>query len=121
MKLTFITPALVAVLGLALAGTTLHAQTAASTTSSSTTTSTSSTKMTKKQYGGTITAVDTAANTVTVKSKKHTLTLTVDASTKFKNAAALSDFAVGDKVSGSYMKDAAGTMSACTLTKSAAK
>ncbi len=134
MKFTSIKPALVAVLGLALASAlvTVKAQTptaapAASTneqvpdkTAPATTMTAPATK--KTPYKGKITAID--ASSVTVQGAKAPMTLAVTADTKFefgtakKNTpATAADFAVGDSVTGSYLKGSDGTMTAVTVRK----
>ena len=117
MKLTLLTSALVAVLTLTCVS--AQAQAPAATSSSTTTSSTTTTAPMGKKipYKGTITAVDASANTVTVKGAKDTMTLMIDSSTKYKGGKALSDFAVGDMVTGSYTKDDAGKMTACSVHK----
>ena len=122
MKLTLLTASLAAVLTLTCVS--AQAQTNAATSASTTTTSTTTTDaaaMKKVPYKGTISAVDTTANSVTIKGAKGDMTLMVDSSTKFKGGAALSDFKVGDAVTGSYMKDASGKMTAHSLHKKMAK
>ncbi len=119
MKITLLTPALAAILGLALAGAPIFAQ--AQTIAS--TTPVAPAKSKKTQYMGSLTAIDTAGSTVTVQptSKKadaKPLVLLVDASTKIKRdnkAATLADFKVGDKVTGSYTTDATGKLTAASL------
>jgi len=121
MKLTFLSSAFVATLCLTCAPITAHAQAtnaAPAATTPAMAAPAKSAAMKASQFGGKVVAVDAAANTIEVKSHKHDLKLTVGASTKYKNATALSDFAVGDKVSGSYSKD---TNTVCLLTKKAAK
>ena len=120
MKLTFLSSAFVATLCLTSAPITAHAQAAAAPAATTPAMAVPAKSMAMKasQFGGKVVAVDAAANTIEVKSHKHDLKLTVGASTKYKNATALSDFAVGDKVSGSYSKD---TNTVCLLTKKAAK
>jgi hypothetical protein len=125
MKFTFATTAFAALLGLALAGTSVHAQMdstpssspAPAATTPSTGTMAPTMTMKKTPYRGTITAIDTSANTITIQSKKGTMTLMINDQTKYKGGKALGDFAVGDKVSGSYLKDDSGTMTACSLHK----
>jgi hypothetical protein len=119
MKLTLLSSAFVAALCLTVAPITAHAQAAAA-PAATTPAAAAPAKAAKssQQFGGKVVAVDASASTIEVKSKKHDLKLTVDASTKYKNATALSDFAVGDKVSGSYAKD---SNTVCLLTKKAAK
>src|SRR5271156_5139527 len=109
MKITLLTPALVAILGLALAGAPVTAQAQTSTNSADTTapvapaTPAPAKKMKPTKYSGSITAIDAAS--VTIANTKKTLTLAITPKTKFKKdkvVATLADFAVGDKVSGSY-------------------
>jgi len=136
MKLTILTPALVAILGLALASVpaTLQAQTP--TTNAPSTTAPAATKPAKAKkpqapsYKGSLTAIDTTANTITVqipatkKDPAKTLTLAIAATTKFakdKKAATLADFAVGDNVTGSYTKNADGSLTANSVHKAEPK
>jgi hypothetical protein len=125
MKITLFTPALVAILGLALAGApvSVHAQT--STNASAATAPSKPTKAGKTQYSGTLTAIDAGGTSITVTSTKKTLTLAIASTTTFKKdkmAATLADFAVGDKVTGSYTKDAAtGAMTASSVHTKTAK
>lgn len=127
MKITILTPALVAYLGLALAGAPITAQAQTSTntttaTSPATTPAPKKTKSASTQYKGSITAID--ATSVTVANTKKTLTLAITAKTKFKKGkevATLADFAVGDAVTGSYSTDATGTMTANSLHKKTPK
>ena len=124
MKNTIITPALVAILGLALASAPVTAQ--AQTTNTSTTPAAPAKAKTNKitLNISTITAIDTTANTVTVDSKskkdgEKTLVLTIDATTKVtrdKKPATLADFKVGEKVTGSYVAEASGSLTASKLT-----
>ncbi len=121
MKITLLTPALVAILGLALAGAPSTAQAETSTNSTTAPASAKAAKSAKTQYSGAITAID--ATSVTVASKEKTLTLAITPKTTFKKdkaAATLADFAVGDKVTGSYSKDASGAMTANSLHKKTA-
>ena len=117
MKITLLTPALVAILGLALAGAPVTAQ--AQTSTNSTADTAPAPKAAKKpHFMGSITAID--ASSVTVASAKKTLTLAITPKTIFKKdkaPATQADFAVGDKVSGSYSKDASGTMTANAINK----
>jgi hypothetical protein len=122
MKITLLTPALVAILGLALAGAPVTAQAQTSTNSPVATAPAKATKPAKINYTGSITAIDAAS--VTVASTKKTLTLAITPTTKFnkdKTAATLADFAVGDKVTGSYSTDATGAMTANSLNKKTVK
>jgi hypothetical protein len=73
-------------------------------------------------YSGTISAID--ATSVTVTTKKGDLKLAIDTTTKIEvshKKAAVTDFAVGDKVTGSYATGADGTLTAHSLHKKAAK
>lgn len=120
MKLHLLSTALAAVLGLAFCGTAANAQTSnapAATTMAPAPMAAPSTKMTKTPYKGSITAIDTAGSTVTIQGAKDTMTLKITSSTKYKGGAALSDFAVGDKVTGSYTKGDDGTLTAASLHK----
>jgi hypothetical protein len=127
MKITFLTPALVAILGLALAGVPVTAQAQTTTNApaaapAATPPSKPAKKASSTPYGGTITAID--ASSVTVTSTKKTLTLTFTPKTSFKKdkkKATLADFAVGDKVTGSYDTDATGALTAHSLYKKTAK
>jgi hypothetical protein len=115
MKITLITPALVAILGLALAGATVSAQAATTTNSPS---ATAPAKAAKTKYSGSITAID--ATSVTVATAKKVLTLAITPKTTFKKdtkAATVADFAVGDTISGSYTTDSTGATSASSLIK----
>jgi hypothetical protein len=118
MKIPFLSTALAAVLGLALCGTAANAQTtnAPATTAPAPTTAPSS-KVTKTPYKGTITAIDATGSTVTIQGAKDTMTLKITSATKYKGGAALTDFAVGDKVTGSYTKGDDGTLTAASLHK----
>lgn len=125
MKISLLTPALAAILGLALAGAPVTTQAQTSTNSTAATAPTpaatpapATVKVKKNRYKGSITAIDAAS--VTVANTKKTLTLAITPNTKFKkdnDAATLADFAVGDKVSGSYSTDATGAMTANSLNK----
>jgi hypothetical protein len=126
MKITLIIPALAATLALAIVSTpiTAQAQTAATTPTDAPATSPApakAPKAVKTAYKGSITAID--ATSVTVAAKDGTLTLAIAATTKIqvnKKAAALTDFAVGDAVTGSYTKDETGAMTAASLRKKTA-
>ncbi len=124
MKLTPLSTALAAVLGLALCATAASAQTsttaapaATTSTPAATTASAASTKVKKTPYKGTITAIDTTANTVTIQAASSTLTLKITSATKYKGGTALADFAVNDAVTGSYIKNDDGTLTANSLHK----
>jgi hypothetical protein len=129
MKLSIITPALVAVLGFALASApaTVQAQTtnAAGATPAPAAAPApavaTKTKTAYTPYKGTISAID--ATSVTVTTAKGDVKLVIDATTKFaisKKPAKVTDFAVGDKVTGSYSTGADGTLTAHSLHKKAA-
>jgi len=124
MKITLPITALAAILGLALAGVPVsaQAQTPATTTPATTTSAAAPAAPAKPKptrFAGALTAVDTTANTITITDKtKAPRTFTITATTKItkdKKPATLADFAVGDKVGGSYTTDASGTMTATTL------
>ena len=135
MKLTSLVPAFAAILGLALAGApvTLQAQTAEtnapSATAPTTPAATKPAKAKKPQaptYKGTLTTIDTTANTIVVqiaatkKDPAKTLTMAITTTTKYqkdKKTATLADFAAGDAVSGSYTKNADGSLVANSLHK----
>jgi hypothetical protein len=126
MKITLLTPALVAILGLALAGAPVTAQAQTSTNSVAATApvkvKAKTTKPADITYKGSITAID--ATSVTVANTDKTLTLAITPKTTFKKdkvVATLADFAVGDKVTGSYTKDATGAMTANSLHKKTVK
>jgi len=124
MKITLLTPALVAILGLALAGapTTAQAQTTTTTPDTTAPAPAKVKKHEKPEFKGSITAI--SATSVTVANKKKTLTLAITPKTTFKidkAPATVTDFAVGDKVSGSYSTDASGAMSANSLHKKTPK
>jgi len=130
MKKTIIVPALVAVLGFALASApvTIKAQ-AATTTSTSTTTPTKPAKTAKKKSeytqfpkGSKISAID--ASSVTLTTAKGDLKLAIDAKTGFevdKKKSDASAFAVGDVVTGSYSTGADGSLTAHNIRKKTAK
>ena len=131
MKNTCIVSALVAVLGFALASApvTVSAQTTPTQTPAATSTgSTTPSKPAKKSgktaipKGSTISAID--ASSATLKTASGDLTLAITASTQFqfgtskKNTpATAADFAAGDAVTGSYIKNADGTNTLATLRK----
>ena len=118
MKITLLTPALAAVLGFALASVPMTVS------AESTTAPAKTAKAMGPHYAGTLTAVDTAANTITVQTKKDgDKTVTIAPTTKIKKdkkAATLADFAVGDKVNVSYT-ETAGVLTATTLTSGGGK
>ena len=130
MKLILSTSALAAYLGIALASVpaTLSAQTPTATdvtTAGAAATTPAPTKKSKPtEYEGTLTAIDTTANIVSVASTAKLLTMSITPATKIKKdkkPATLADFAIGDKVTGSYTKDATGTLTAYSLHKSKPK
>ncbi|MCE0522696.1 MAG: DUF5666 domain-containing protein [Methylacidiphilales bacterium] len=123
MKIPLFTPALVAILGFALAGAPITSQAQTSTNAAPASAPAPAAKHGKlHQYEGSITAIDDTS--VTVTSTKKTLTLAISPSTTFKKdkkPATLADFALGDKVTGSYSKDATGAMTAHSLNKKTPK
>ena len=126
MKSHLIVPALSAILSLSLACAPAHAQMdapATSTTSSDTSATNAAsgdaTAPADTKFKGTVTAIDTTANTVSVKSKSGDLTLAVTPDTK--GGKMLSKLAVGDKIGGTYTTDASGKMTATALKKAKAK
>lgn len=64
---------------------------------------------------GEVTAVDAAANTLTVKGKKGEVTLTIDDKTKFHKGKTLADVKVGDKLTVKYA-ETDGKMVATSIT-----
>jgi hypothetical protein len=67
-------------------------------------------------YHGTVMAIDMSANTVTLQTDHGTMTMTIDADTKFRGGSkSLGDFKVGDTISGSYMMDDSGKMMAVSM------
>lgn len=77
----------------------------------------------KTPYQGELTAIDGGGANVTVKLKSESLTLVINAETKIlvdKKPAKLTDFAVGDKVTGSYEKTGETTTAASLHKKTAA-
>jgi Domain of unknown function (DUF5666) len=128
MKINILSSALAAILGLALVGTpiTAKAQTATNATSPAAPSTAPKVKEKKKgdvtQYEGSISAID--ATSVTVTTKKGDLKLALDAKTQYKvdkKKSAATDFAVGDKVTGSYSTGADGSLTAHSLHKKTAK
>jgi hypothetical protein len=118
MKPYLLSTALAAVLGLALCGAAVNAQADATTT---TTAPATSTKVTKTPYKGSITAIDTAGGSITVQAASGPLTLKIDSATKYRGGKSLADFAVGDAVTGSYIKGDDGTLTASSVHKKKAK
>jgi Cu/Ag efflux protein CusF len=122
MKINILSSALAAILGLALIGTTVNAQSTNAAPATSTATSATKEKGDFTPYKGKVSAVD--ASSVTVTTASGDLKLVVDDTTKVqiaKKKAAITDFAVGDAVTGSYTKNADGTLTAHSLRKKAAK
>jgi len=130
MKLSIITPALVAVLGFALASApaTVQAQTSTAPAAAPAPAPAATpapavapkTKSAYTTYKGTISAID--ATSVTVTTAKGDIKLAIDATTKIEvshKKAAATAFAVGDKVTGSYTTGADGTLTAHSLRKKA--
>jgi len=123
MKITAPTSALAAILGLALAGSSvaLHAQTTTNSpaaTAPAPATAPAKPKSTVKptEYDGTLTAIDPSGKSITVTGTKRTLVMAVTAKTKYrKEAPSLAKFAVGDKVTGSYTKDSTGALTAHSI------
>jgi hypothetical protein len=121
MKTTLLSTALAVVLVLASSGTAALAQTNTMATPAAPTTSTA--KKAKSAYtqypkGSTITSI--SATSVVLNTSKGALTLVIDASTKIevnKKKAAVTDFAAGDAVTGSYATGADGTLTAHSLRK----
>ena len=67
-------------------------------------------------YQGTIMAIDMSASTVTVQTASGTMTMTINADTKFRGGSkTLGDFKVGDQVSGMIMMDDSGKMMAVSI------
>jgi hypothetical protein len=127
MKLTLLSTTLAATLILACVNTQAQTNAPVATSTPGTTAAAASTPVasTKKagltNYKGTITAIDTTANTVTLNCAKGPKTLTITADTKYRGGKSLADFAVGDVVTGSFVTDATGAMTAHSLHKKKAK
>jgi hypothetical protein len=124
MKITLLTSALAAIVGFAFIGApvTASAQNATNATAPAAPSTAPKVKEKKKSaktsYEGSITAID--ASSLTVTTSKKTLTLAITPTTSFKKdklAATAADFAVGDKVTGSYTTDATGALSAASVHK----
>ena len=61
-------------------------------------------------------AIDMSAGTVTVQTDHGTMTMTIDANTKFRGGTkGLSDLKVGDQISGMFMMDDSGKMMAVSI------
>jgi hypothetical protein len=124
MKLPFLLiTALAVVLGCAFCATPASAQTnTMAAPATTTTTKKAKSAFTSYPKGSTITSI--SATSLVLNTSKGALTLTVDASTKFlvdKKKAAVTDFAAGDAVTGSYATNADGTLTAHSLHKKSAK
>jgi uncharacterized protein YdeI (BOF family) len=135
MKNTFVVTAFAAVLGFALASApvTVKAQSTnaapANAPATATTGTSTAAKAPKKKSsytqipkGATISAID--ASSVTLTTTKGDLKLAIDDKTGFsvdKKKSAVTDFAVGDKVTGSYATNADGTFTAHNIRKKTAK
>lgn len=105
MKPTLIISVLMAILVTGCAST----QTADTSTPSTTTNESSK----HTPYQGTIMAIDMSASTVTVQTASGTMTMTINADTKFRGGSkTLGDYKVGDHVSGMFMMDDSGKMMA---------
>jgi hypothetical protein len=117
MKPTLLSTALAVVLGLAFVGAPALAQTATTATAPAPAASTK-TKTTKIPYKGTITAVD--ATSITITAASGSMTFSITPATKYKGGKAITDFAVNDVVTGSYIKNADGTMTAASVHKKVA-
>lgn len=125
--MTLLTPALAAILGLALAGVPMTVQ-ADDTTAAP---AASSASMAKVSYSGKVSAVDASGGTITVQAaaKKKgepakAITLTVNSTTeitKDKKSATLADFKVGDDVAGSYVTESSGSLTATALSSAPTK
>jgi Cu/Ag efflux protein CusF len=67
-------------------------------------------------YQGTIMAIDMSASTVTLQTDHGTMTMTINADTKFRGGTkGLSDLKVGDQISGMFMMDDSGKMMAVSI------
>jgi hypothetical protein len=130
MKITFVAPAFAAVLGLALACAPVTVQAQSTNAASATTPApAAATKPAKKKSaytqipkGAKISAID--ASSVTLTTAKGDLKLAIDDKTGFsvdKKKSAVTDFAVGDVVTGSYATNADGTFTAHNVRKKTAK
>ncbi len=56
-------------------------------------------------FHGTVMAVDTSANMITVHTADGDMTMAITSDTKFKGSKSMSDLKVGDQVSGMFMTD----------------
>jgi hypothetical protein len=130
MKINLLTSALVATVGLAFVSMPVTAQTSTNAATATAPVATSPTPKKEKkkgdkiQYAGSITAID--ATSLTVQTPKESVALAIGPKTKFRfndgkkhTPATQAAFAVGDKVTGSYTKDATGAMTAASVDKPA--
>jgi hypothetical protein len=123
MKSSLLKSALLAVVGLALcAPIALHAQTDTvnpiATSPVKNPAPAKAAKVSNPSYKGTVKSIDTAANTITVTTAKGDITLAITPTTKIKSdkkKATLADITMGEKVTGSYTKDASGAMTAASI------
>ena len=56
-------------------------------------------------FHGTVMAIDTSANMITVHTADGDMTMAITSDTKFKGSKGMSDLKVGDQVSGMFMTD----------------
>ncbi len=56
-------------------------------------------------FHGTVMAVDTSANMITVHTPDGDMTMAITSDTKFRGSKSMSDLKVGDQVSGMFMTD----------------
>ncbi len=56
-------------------------------------------------FHGTVMAIDTSANMITVHTADGDMTMAISSDTKFKGSKGMSDLKVGDQVSGMFMTD----------------
>lgn len=113
---------LLALLALSLSSTplTLFAQTAAVPADIPVAAPVSDKKGGPVEYEGNITSINLATNTVTVASTTKLMVLSITSSTKLRKnkvKVKLTDFGLGDMVSGSYSKDSSGKLTAYSLRK----
>jgi len=121
MKITLLSSALVAIVGLAFIGAPVIAS--AQTTTNATAPAAPAKEKKKSDYtqipkGAKISSID--ATTVTITTTKGDVKLLIDATTGFevnKKKATAADFAAGDEVTGSYKTAADGTNTAHNLRK----
>jgi hypothetical protein len=116
MKITSFS-ALVAIVALAFAGATVTAQAQTNaTTATAPAPAKAKTKSAKTPYAGTLSAIDATSATVTTTKGDLKTNFAVD-----KKKAAATDFATGDKVTGSYTTGADGSLTAASIHKKSAK